>query len=144
MMWCSNEGIKLNEGMTGSLTYTRPTSVLIQCVYKRHNVTIPLSLHGTRPSTTRMLQTRKSPRQRQSSLNMDTHFLPPAIMDIHFLFESVFSDCYEKTMLKIHRRSMFWPIKFMPVLDVPDQGALKLSCRPEMIASRWSLPIWRC
>jgi len=72
-----------------------------------------------------MLQTRKSLRQRQSppiiALIMDTHFLPPAVMeavmDIHFLFESVFSDFYEKARLRIHRRSLFWPIKFMPVLD---------------------------
>ena len=64
---------------------------------------------------------------------MDTHFLPPAIMDTHFLIESVFLEFYEKTRLKIYRQSMFWRkiyrqsmfwrIEYMAVLDVHDQRA---------------------
>ena len=54
---------------------------------------------------------------------MDTHFLPPAIMDTHFLIESVFWEFYEKTRLKIYRQSMFWRIEYMAVLDGHDQRA---------------------
>ena len=126
MMWCSNEVMQLNEGMTGRFTYTTPASAFVQCVCKRHNVTSPLSLYGTPPSTTRMLQTRKSPRQRQSPPIIANHGHPLSSSGNHghhFLIESVFLEFYEKTRLKIYRQSMFWRIEYMAVLDVHDQRA---------------------